>query len=80
MLRKHLSALSAAALLLAACGSETAEPVVEETAEVSVDWTKSTLPELVAYLEAGEVTSEALVMAYLQRIDAVDESGPKKKK
>lgn len=76
MLRKHLSALSAAALLLAACGSETAEPVVEETAEVSVDWTKSTLPELVAYLEAGEVTSEALVMAYLQRIDAVDESGP----
>jgi len=76
MLRKHLSALSAAALLLAACGSETAEPVVEETAEVSVDWTKSTLPELVAYLEAGEVTSEALVMAYLQRIEAVDESGP----
>ena len=35
-----------------------------------------TLPELAAALQAGEVTSEALVQAYLDRIETIDRNGP----
>src|SRR5690606_12269502 len=36
-----------------------------------------TLPELSAALTSGELTSEALTQAYLDRIDAVDRAGPR---
>ena len=81
MIRKHLSTLSAAALLAAACSPSTSENVSEPTVGVvppaaTVDYTSYTLPELAALLDAGEITSEALVTAYLTRIEAIDENGP----
>ncbi|HBH91123.1 amidase [Ponticaulis sp.] len=79
MIRKHLTALSAAAILAAACGTDTtpaADETTPETPPVMTDYTALTLPELAEALEAGNVTSEMLVTAYLQRIDAVDENGP----
>ena len=39
-------------------------------------WTAKTLPEIAAALDAGETTSEALVEAYLQRIERIDHAGP----
>ena len=39
-------------------------------------WTAKTLPEIAAALDAGETTSEALVEAYLQRIEHIDHAGP----
>ena len=40
-------------------------------------WTAKTLPELVDALAAGEVTSEQLTQAYLDRITAIDRAGPR---
>ena len=79
MIRKHLTALSAAAILAAACGSDTPPAVDDTTLEtppVMTDYTALTLPELAEALESGNVTSEMLVTAYLQRIEAIDENGP----
>ncbi len=39
-------------------------------------WTAKTLPELAEALNSGAVTSEALVTAYLARIEALDKNGP----
>jgi len=39
-------------------------------------WPDKNLPEIAAGLRAGEVSAEALVQAYLERIEAVDRSGP----
>jgi amidase len=39
-------------------------------------WYSETLPEIVAALEAGEVTSVQLVQQYLARIERLDRSGP----
>lgn len=72
-----LSAL--AALTLAACSSADDMPATPDPAPVSYEatgWTAKTMPELAAALAAGEVTSEALTQAYLDRIEAVDRAGP----
>jgi len=39
-------------------------------------WAAKTLPELAGALRDGEVTSEALVRAYVERIERIDRSGP----
>ncbi|MEL7449104.1 MAG: amidase [Pseudomonadota bacterium] len=55
--------------------TDVSAPVQDNTWQAS-GWSAKTLPELVAALEAGEVSAEALVEAYLARIDAVDRNGP----
>ncbi len=40
-------------------------------------WVAKSLPELAEALQNGDVTSEELVTAYLARIEAIDNSGPK---
>ena len=52
-------------------GAQTA--VVEYSA---TGWMARTLPEILAALEAEEVTSEALVRGYLDRIETIDQAGP----
>lgn len=72
-----------AAALLAGCspqdGNTNQESGSSETQAVSyvpTGWPAMTLPEISAALRAGEVTSEALVQAYIDRINAVDRAGP----
>lgn len=67
--------------LLVAC-AEPADRIVqpEASVEVSVEaqgLVAQTLPELVEALDAGEATSETLTELYLERIEAVDRSGPR---
>lgn len=73
-------ALSAAAIsVIGASGgpSAFAQDVVAAPSEYAPsDWTARTLPELVEALNAGMVTSEALVAAYLLRIEQIDQAGP----
>lgn len=40
------------------------------------DWTAQSLPEIAEALTAGDVTSEALITSYLDRIDRIDRGGP----
>ncbi len=53
-------------------------PEPHSTAEnfAAEGWTAKTLPEIAAALAEGDVTSEALVEAYLTRIERVDRNGP----
>ena len=79
--------LFGAALLLAACGTQpTAPQPSEPTDAVTYDGAQyaampkrlgESVANLAAALDAGETTSEALTQAYLDRIDAVDRSGPR---
>lgn len=69
---------------LAACSvdvtqEEEAYKAEEATAEsyAPVGWLAKSLPEIAAGLQAGEVTSEELVAAYIARIDRVDTNGPR---
>ena len=39
-------------------------------------WAAKTLPEIIAALNAGEITSEALTQSYIDRIELIDRSGP----
>jgi len=39
-------------------------------------WTAKPLPEIAAALQAGDITSEELVVAYLERIERIDNTGP----
>jgi amidase len=51
----------------------------EQPSELALEptgWLAKTLPEISRGLDAGEITSEALVRAYLTRIERVDRSGP----
>ena len=80
---KRLIYLAIAAALLGACnqGPEDTQEALqsEETALVTYSpdgWLSKSLPEIAAGLQAGEITSEALVAAYLDRIDRVDRAGP----
>jgi amidase len=86
---RHLF-LASAALLFTACAAEHAhdhatEPFgpsasdyakIVEAEFVAKDWTAKTLPELSDALTAGEVTAADLTQAYLDRIEAIDRSGP----
>ncbi len=73
--------VSAAAILLAACSPEKAghtntESIVESASYAPTGWTNRSLPEIAAALQSGEVSSEDMVKAYLERIENVDRSGP----
>lgn len=68
------------ALMMAGCATGGAGDSAGEAAPVSYSasgWTAMTLPELSAALAAGDLTSEALTRAYLDRIAAVDRAGPR---
>lgn len=52
------------------------EPPVSAESYAATGWTAKTLPEISDALIAGDVTSEALVEAYLSRIKQVDRAGP----
>lgn len=79
---KHLLIGAALGVLCAACStvadvSATAQTDVEATMpDRAADLILQTLPEISDALEAGNVTAEELVTAYLVRIDAIDRSGP----
>jgi amidase len=73
----------AAAIPLAACSpsdstadNKTKAIAVETLSYVPEGWLARSLPEIADGLRSGEVTSEALVTAYLDRINKVDRSGP----
>jgi len=83
----YLVALSTA-LLLSACNGETSlsasSPATEDTRQdtrkaenfLARGVLAKSLPELSKALENGDITSEALVTDYLNRIAAIDRSGP----
>lgn len=79
---KHLFLGAALGILCAACSSvadvtNTAQAEVEATMpDRAADLVLQTLPGIAAALEAGEVSSEDLVTAYLMRIEQIDRSGP----
>jgi amidase len=69
------------ALVLAGCGGQP-EPAPQEEIAVIPSYEATgivaqTLPELVESLAAGEVTSEELTQAYLDRIAKLDREGPR---
>lgn len=75
--------LPLAAALLTACspqannentGGDTDVPV--SVSYLPTGWTAKTLPEIAAALQSGEVSSEDLVQAYIDRINNVDRAGP----
>lgn len=73
--------VSAAAILLAACSPENAgqtnnENSIESVSYAPTGWASKSLPEIAAALQSGEVSSEDMVKAYLDRIEKVDRSGP----
>lgn len=77
---KHAIAGVLAALMLAGCATGGAGDSAGGPAPVSYSasgWTAMTLPELSAALAAGDLTSEGLTRAYLDRIAAVDRAGPR---
>ncbi|MEL6258309.1 MAG: amidase family protein, partial [Pseudomonadota bacterium] len=74
------------AIALAACGeqtedsSENGDTVTMAEAPASFEpqgWTANDLPELADALSSGEVSSEDLVRAYLDRIEALNLNGPR---
>lgn len=79
---KHLLIGAALGVLCAACTtvadvSATAQTDVEAAMpDRAADLILQTLPEISDALEAGNITAEELVTAYLARIDAIDRSGP----
>lgn len=79
---KHLLIGAALGVLCAACTtvadvSATAQTDVEATMpDRAAELILQTLPEISETLEAGNITAEELVTAYLVRIDAIDRSGP----
>ncbi|GHA88127.1 amidase [Algimonas arctica] len=74
--------LSVAILALTACApsndlQETLTPAVKTVSYAATGLTAQTLPDLVAQLDAGELTAVELTQAYLERIDAIDRKGPR---
>jgi amidase len=73
---------AALGVLCAACNSvaavpEDTKPMPDATEEMpAMDWTAKTMPELVEALDAGQVSSVELVLAYQSRIEAIDQNGP----
>ena len=80
---KHLIIAAWAMLLLIACSPQSVdttavpmEQITEKPNYVPQGWIAKTLPEIAAGVKAGEVTSEELVQAYIDRINRVDRDGP----
>ncbi|PVW03300.1 amidase [Microbacterium sp. Gd 4-13] len=77
-LRIVLCALGCGSMaILAGCtAAQTTDPAMSTEEVVAYITTEPTIVEIQAALEKGEVTSEQLVGAYLDRIDAYDDEGP----
>ena len=60
------------AFVLGACATSHELPDAQPDASIAT----RTLPEVLAALDAGDVTSEQLVQSYLDRIDDLDRNGP----
>ena len=80
---KHLLIAAWAMVPLMACSPQsvdTSAVAMEQTTEkpnyVPQGWIAKTLPEIAAGVKAGEVSSEELVQAYIDRINRVDRDGP----
>ena len=83
--------LASATFFLSACAGEKAHnqeflpfgPSASDYAKIveakfsAKDWAAKTLPEVSTALAAGETSSASLTQAYLDRIEAIDRSGPK---
>jgi len=70
-----------AVLSCALAGCTVPEATEQVAAKVDLDyaaqgWPAKSLPEIAAALQAGEVSSENLVQAYLERIALIDRAGP----
>ncbi len=64
-------------LMLVACADVSNRPATAPPTEYApTGWIAKTLPELAEALQTGDVTSEELVQAYIDRIDRIDWSGP----
>ncbi|MBO6506184.1 MAG: amidase [Kordiimonadaceae bacterium] len=80
MKKSYMVALAAA--LLAGCSPQATHETATENTEaeavsyVPTGWLAKSLPDIAAGLQSGEVTSVDLVQAYIERINAVDWSGP----
>ncbi|MEP3653963.1 MAG: amidase [Litorimonas sp.] len=84
----RFTCLVTVSIILAGCGGETVSdvnpfgPSASEYAEIveakfaAKDWTAKTMPELSDLLASGELTSEELTLAYLDRIERIDRAGP----
>ncbi|MFB9864227.1 amidase [Rufibacter immobilis] len=79
-----LAGLSFSALGLGACATTTAntQPPTTETSSAqanpeSFDLNEATIQDLQRRMASGELTSKAITQRYLDRIQAVDKSGPK---
>lgn len=76
------SLVALAFLGLSGCGAPQTDAAAEPEASTEAPLTAAdtlalkTLPEIAEALAAGDVTSEALVEAYLKRIEEIDRSGP----
>jgi amidase len=74
--------LTAMAFALFACAPAPKDGAAISDAEAAAQnytpqgWPAKTLPEITAALQVGDVTSEDLVAAYLDRIERIDRSGP----
>ncbi|MDX1740442.1 MAG: amidase, partial [Rhodothermales bacterium] len=65
------------ALMLVACSDVADTTVTHPSSEFApTGWIAKSLPEIAEALQAGDVTSAELVQAYIDRIDAIDWSGP----
>ncbi len=80
---KHVMIAAWAMVPLIACSPQSIdtaavpiEPMAEKPDYVPQGWIAKTLPEIAAAVKAGEVTSEELVQAYIDRINRVDRDGP----
>ena len=80
---KHLYLAFAASLALATCSpAATVDPSAQLVVQTPADYaatglTAQSLPDLAAMLEKGEATAAQLTQTYLDRIDAIDRSGPR---
>ena len=83
-MKRHLITGVAVLVLVVSCAQE--KPMANDpspakkpaaSSYAATGWPAKTLPELSAALQSGEVTSETLVQAYLDRIEAIDRSGPR---
>lgn len=74
----RLAAAALATTALVSCApTDDAAPGTMYTEDYSPQgWTAQSLPDIAAALQSGEVTSEALVEAYLERIARIDSAGP----
>lgn len=74
----RLSAAAFAASALLACApADEADPKPTHKEDYSAQgWTALSLPEIAAAVQSGEVASETLVEAYLDRIERIDSAGP----